>query len=146
MTGCLSQAVSCCHETPWPKTTWGGKGLLGLHFRITVHHWKKSGQELKQGRHGEAGAVTEAMGEPGSCFLIEPRTTSPEMAPLTMGWAINYQLRKCPTAGSYGVIFPIEVPPFRWLSLVLGSIWHVLGRLSFLYLYKSKSLLYKVEI
>ena len=39
------------------KATWGGKGLFGLHF----HHWRKSGQELKQGRNLEAGADTEAM-------------------------------------------------------------------------------------
>jgi hypothetical protein len=37
------------------KASWGGKGLFGLHFHITAHHWMKSGQELKQGRNLEAG-------------------------------------------------------------------------------------------
>ena len=39
----------------------GEKGLFGLHFHITVHYGRKSGQELKQGRILEAGADTEAM-------------------------------------------------------------------------------------
>jgi hypothetical protein len=39
----------------------GEESLFGLHFHITVHHWRKSGQELKQGRNLEAGADTEAM-------------------------------------------------------------------------------------
>ena len=43
------------------KGSWGGKGLFGLHFHSTVHHKRKSGQELKQGRILEAGADAEAM-------------------------------------------------------------------------------------
>ena len=45
------------------KETWGGKGLFGLHFHITVHHQRKSEQELKQGRDLETGADAEAMEE-----------------------------------------------------------------------------------
>jgi hypothetical protein len=39
-----------------------------------------------------------------ACSLIEPKTTSPGMAPPTMGPAcpLDPQPRKCPTAGSYG--------------------------------------------
>jgi hypothetical protein len=36
-------------------------GVSGLHFHIIVHHRRKSGQELKQGRNLEAGADAEAM-------------------------------------------------------------------------------------
>ena len=43
------------------KETWGGEGLFGFHFHITVHRQRKSGQELKQGRNLEAGADAEAM-------------------------------------------------------------------------------------
>jgi hypothetical protein len=43
------------------KTSWGGMGLFGLHFHITVHHPRKSGQELKPGRNLETGADTEAI-------------------------------------------------------------------------------------
>jgi hypothetical protein len=39
-------------------------------------------------------------------FLIEPRVTSPAMAPPT----INHQLRKCPEDGSCGDIFSVESP------------------------------------
>jgi hypothetical protein len=42
----------------------------------------------------EAGADAEAMEgcyllACSACFLIEPRTTSPGMAPLTIGWALS---------------------------------------------------------
>lgn len=40
----------CCDRTPWPKTTSEGKGWLGLHISIIAHHWRKSGQWLKQGQ------------------------------------------------------------------------------------------------
>lgn len=40
---------------------WGrGKGLFGLHFHITIHHQRKSGQEIKQHKNVEAGADAEA--------------------------------------------------------------------------------------
>jgi hypothetical protein len=41
--------------------------LSDLHFHIAVHHQRKSGLELKQGRNLEAGADAEAM--EGCCFL-----------------------------------------------------------------------------
>jgi hypothetical protein len=41
--------------------SWGGKGLFNLYFHNAVHHQRKSGQELKQGRNLEAGADSEAM-------------------------------------------------------------------------------------
>ena len=59
----------------------GGKGLFGLYFLITVHHQRKSGQELKQGKNLEAGVDVEAMKElltgflpvaHSACFLLEP--------------------------------------------------------------------------
>ncbi|EDL21040.1 mCG140729 [Mus musculus] len=79
------------------KETWGGKGLFGLHFHITVHHQRKSEQELKQGRDLETGADAEAMEQCRfltcscgliACFLIESRSTRPEMPPLTIDWAL----------------------------------------------------------
>jgi hypothetical protein len=42
--------------------------LLSLYFQIITHHWKKSGQELKQGWNLEAGADAEAM--EGCCLLV----------------------------------------------------------------------------
>ena len=46
-----------------------------------------------------------------ACFLIEPKTTSPEMAPPTMGPpTLDHQPRKCPTARSHGGIFSREAP------------------------------------
>jgi hypothetical protein len=73
----------------------GRKGLFRLHFHMAVHHQRKSGQELKWGRNLEAGADAEAGCEGvlltgllpkvcSACSLIEPRTTSPGMAPPTM--------------------------------------------------------------
>jgi hypothetical protein len=49
------------------KASWGGKCLFSLHFHIGVHHQRKSGQALKQGRNLEAGADAEAMEE---CCLL----------------------------------------------------------------------------
>jgi hypothetical protein len=59
-------------------------------FLIGVDHQRKSGLELKQVRsccrgHGEmllTGLLPLAC---SACFLIEPKTTSPEMIPLTKG-------------------------------------------------------------
>lgn len=51
------------------KISWGGKGLLCLHFHITVHHHKKSGQELKQAKSLKAGADAQAM-EVCPCRLV----------------------------------------------------------------------------
>jgi hypothetical protein len=48
------------------QASWGGKDLFSLHFHITIHHQRKSGQESKQGRSLEAGA--EAM--KGCCLLV----------------------------------------------------------------------------
>jgi hypothetical protein len=79
------------------KVTWGGKGLFNFHFYITVHHWRRSGQELKQDSDLEAGADAETL-EFLACwlaglfnmacseyFLVEPRITSLGIAPLTIG-------------------------------------------------------------
>jgi hypothetical protein len=59
----------------------GKKGLFGL-LHTTVHHHRKSGQELKQGRILEAGADVEAV---GGCCLLAFWTTIPGMTPPTMG-------------------------------------------------------------
>jgi hypothetical protein len=77
----------------WPKASWGEKDLFG--FYIVVHHWRKPGQQHKQGRNLEAGANEGAM--EGSCllaysicFLIELRTTSPGVASPRVYWALLY--------------------------------------------------------
>jgi hypothetical protein len=43
------------------QASWGGKGLFSFH--IAVHHQRKSGLELTQGRNLEAGVDAEAMDE-----------------------------------------------------------------------------------
>ena len=91
----VCQSLYSCTKHHDPEASWGGKGLFSLCFHIAVHHQRKSGQELTQGRNLEAGADAEAMEgyylldcfplACSACFLIESRTTSPGMAPLTMG-------------------------------------------------------------
>jgi hypothetical protein len=49
------------------KANWAGKDLFGFYFQITIPHWRKSGQELKQSWNVEAGADAEAM--EGCCLL-----------------------------------------------------------------------------
>jgi hypothetical protein len=40
------------------KAIWGGKGLFDFCVHITIHHWRKSGQELQKSRNLETGADT----------------------------------------------------------------------------------------
>jgi hypothetical protein len=53
------------------NASWGGKGLFGFHFHTAIHHGRKSGQELKQGRKLEAGANANAM-ESSVYWLLWP--------------------------------------------------------------------------
>lgn len=67
------------------KAAWEGKGLFSLCFCIILHHWRKSGQEVKQGRnwcksHGEVRPAGLFLMACSAFFLIEPRTTSPEVS------------------------------------------------------------------
>jgi hypothetical protein len=39
----------------------GRKGLFSLYFHIIVHHQRKSGQEIRQGRNREGRADANAM-------------------------------------------------------------------------------------
>jgi hypothetical protein len=43
------------------KTSWECRGLFDLHFHITVHHQRKSGQELKPRRNLETRTNVGAM-------------------------------------------------------------------------------------
>jgi hypothetical protein len=83
------------------KASWEGKGLVALHFASFVHPWRKSGQELQQCSNLEAGADAEAMESAAywlashgllSLLSYRPRTTSPRMAPPTMGRALPHNL------------------------------------------------------
>ena len=92
-----------------------------------VYHRRKSGQELKQDRHLEARA-DDAEAMEGCCLLscspwfvhgamlsYRTRTATPDMTPLTMGWALNQTLiLKMPHRfaynKSYRGIFSIGVP------------------------------------
>jgi hypothetical protein len=49
------------------KSKMGRKGFIVLHSQTIAHHWRKSGQELKQGWNLEAGADPEAV--TGCCLL-----------------------------------------------------------------------------
>ena len=54
------------------KASWGGKGLFGLYFHVTVHHQGKPGQQLKQGSVLESGADADAEAAEGCCFPEPP--------------------------------------------------------------------------
>jgi hypothetical protein len=68
------------------KNQAGKEITFTLYFHIIVHHWRKLGQELKQGRNLEAGADSEAMEECyllacfsmacSACFLTESRSSA----------------------------------------------------------------------
>ena len=77
------------------------QGLFGLPFHIIVHHWRKLGQGLRTDQ--EPGGRSWFRGQErvllsglllmawSPCFLIQPRTSSPGVAPPTMGWALLHQ-------------------------------------------------------
>lgn len=57
--------VSKCNENTRTKQQVGEeKGLFGLHFQITIHRWRKSGQKLKQGWNLKARTGAEAVEGP----------------------------------------------------------------------------------
>jgi hypothetical protein len=58
---CLSQGLYSFTKHHGQKASWGGKSLFSLHFHIAVHHQRKSGQELMQGRNLKTGADAETM-------------------------------------------------------------------------------------
>lgn len=45
---CLLAGLLLLWPTPWPRATWQGEGLFGLHVLTKVHLWRKSEKELKQ--------------------------------------------------------------------------------------------------
>ena len=95
---------------------------------LTVPYHSSSPREVRagpQGKNREAGAmergpylITGLLSTAYSaCFLIEPRATSPRVAPPTVDWVLQHQsLSKgfpptgLPTVRSHGGIFSIEVP------------------------------------
>ena len=106
------------------KASWGGKHVFGLCFQISVHHGRKSEQELKQGRNQEAGANAVAMEgcyllACSTCFLVELRTTSSGMAPPTMGCVFPHQslIKKMPYS------WKLCSPSFQ-IILICVSSWH----------------------
>lgn len=40
----LTYGFCCCDETPWSETSWGRRGLFGLHMHVVVHYWRMLGQ------------------------------------------------------------------------------------------------------
>lgn len=69
----------------------GGKRSFGFH--ITTHHQRKPEEEQKQGGSWEAGADAEGccLLVCLTCFLKEPKTISPAVAPLPVGWVLLTQ-------------------------------------------------------
>jgi hypothetical protein len=111
--GYLSQGLYSCTKHHYREASWGGKGLLSLHFYIAVHHQRKSGQELTQGRNLEAGADSKAL--EGYCLLAcfpwlasyKTQDYQPRNITIHNGLGpphLDHSLRKCLTAGSHGDI------------------------------------------
>lgn len=49
------------------KVTSKVKGLFGLSFHMSAHHWRKSGQKLKHDKEVEARINAEVLEE---CYLL----------------------------------------------------------------------------
>jgi hypothetical protein len=83
------------HKHYGQEASWGGKGLFSLHFRIAVHHQRKSGLELKQVKKQELMQrprrdVLYWLASPGLLSLLSYRTQdySPGMVPPTRGLSL----------------------------------------------------------
>ena len=101
----------------------GRKGL----FHHIAHHPEKTEQD-PGGRswcrgHGGVLLIGLLPMACSACFVIEPRTTSPGMAPPTVVWvsAINHQSRKYSIGQSFEGIFSIE-GPFSKMSLACATL------------------------
>ena len=100
---CLSAMPALVRVTTAVATTatQEGKGLFGFHFHITAHHhWRKLGQELKQGRNLRAGADAGAL--EGCCLLAcspcllcqlsyKTQDQLPRMTSPTVVWDLSHQ-------------------------------------------------------
>jgi hypothetical protein len=109
---CLKISVAVMKH-PRPKSKLTRKGFIWL----TLLDHSPTMEEVRTGTQAglEPGGRSWCRGHGGAlltgllplscsvCFLIEPRTTSLGMAPLTMGW-----VRKYPTAGSHRGISSTE--------------------------------------
>jgi hypothetical protein len=111
VTLCLRVCIPA--QTSWPRSKLGRKGFIQLTLphcsssRKEVRTETYTGQELgsRSWCRSHGGVVlTGLLPLPCSAyFLLEPRTTSPEMAPPTMGWALS----------AWSVI---EKMPYSWIS------------------------------
>ena len=89
----VSYRVSIPAQTSWSRSKLGKKGFI----QLILPHCCSSPKEVRTGTQAgqEAGADAEDMEgcylldcfplACSACFLIEPKITSPEMVPLTMG-------------------------------------------------------------
>jgi hypothetical protein len=101
---CLSPGFYSCTKHHDQESSWGGKGLLSLHFHTAVHPQRKSGLELKQVRKQELiqrpwRDVSYWPASPGLLSLLsyrtqdyQPRDGTTHNGPSPLG----HQLRKCP--------------------------------------------------
>lgn len=67
--------------------SWGGKGLFGLHVWVTVH---RRGKNSRRDHRGTlfTGLLFIAY---SACFLTQPRTLCPALAPYTVSRALPHQ-------------------------------------------------------
>jgi hypothetical protein len=61
-----------CTKHPDQEGSWGRKDFFSLHFHIAVHHQRKSGQELMQGRNLKAAANNAEAMEHDAYWLASP--------------------------------------------------------------------------
>ena len=91
--------------------------MSSLHFHIAVHHQRKSGEVLTQGRNLEAGDDAEAVGKGDAAYWI----ASPGLLSLLSYRTQDYQLRGSTTHNGLGPLHSlslslIEKMPYSWIS------------------------------
>jgi hypothetical protein len=76
---CLSQGLYSCTKHHDQEASWGEKVLFSLHFHIAVHHQRRSGLELTQGKKLELmqrpwWGASYWLASPGLLSLLSYRT------------------------------------------------------------------------
>jgi hypothetical protein len=94
---CLSKFLLFLNKHHDQDASWGGKGLFSLHFHTAVHHqgsqdWNSSRSGSRSWCRGHGGMFLTGLLPLtcSACFLIEPKTTSPEMVPPLILTAVSH--------------------------------------------------------
>lgn len=117
---------------PWPKATWRGKKLFGLHISITFHHNGKSGQEARDRdiNRDHGGLLLASLFSLACwiCFLVYLWTACSGVAPTAVSWVYPHKLwiKIFLQAKLMGALSELRLPFLKWPQVV--SSWQEINQ------------------